>query len=77
MSTVPLTTFAVCIENDGYEASLQRNKIYSVTEDADAGCDGDLRVVDESGEDYLYLAEWFIPIEIPEPVRQSVFQANA
>lgn len=77
MSTVPLTTFAVCIENDGYEASLQRNKIYAVIEDADAGCDGDLRVVDESGEGYLYPAEWFIPIEIPEPVRQSVLQANA
>lgn len=77
MSTVPLPTFAVCIENDGYEASLQRNQIYAVIADADAGCDGDLRVVDESGEGYLYPAEWFIPIEIPEPVRQSVLQANA
>ena len=43
--------FAVCVDNDGYEVSLERNKIYVVLPDKDAERDGDLRVVDESGED--------------------------
>jgi len=46
--------FAVCIRNTGYEASLERNKIYVVIRDETAERDGDLRVVDESGEDYLF-----------------------
>ena len=54
--------FAVCIRNAGYEASLERNKIYRVLPDPGAAKDGDIRVVDESGEDYLYPADWF---EVP------------
>ena len=46
--------FAVCVRNEGYEASLEKNKIYVLTADADAEKDGDVRVVDESGEDYLF-----------------------
>ena len=46
--------FAVCIDNSGYPASLERHKIYRVLIDRDAAQEGDLRVVDESGEDYLY-----------------------
>src|SRR2546425_1226051 len=46
--------FAVCVRNEGYEASLERNKIYEVLLDDDAERHGDLRVVDESGEDYLF-----------------------
>lgn len=49
--------FAVCVRKDGYEASLERNKIYAVPADDDAEREGDLRVVDESGEDYLFVAE--------------------
>jgi hypothetical protein len=74
MSTVSSTRFAVCVANTGYEASLERNKIYAVIDDADAANDGDIRIVDESGEDYLYPAEWFIPIEVPDSVQQSVLQ---
>jgi hypothetical protein len=47
----------VCIRNDGYEASLERNKIYVIIPDDDAKHDGDLRVTDESGEDYLFSAD--------------------
>jgi hypothetical protein len=45
--------FAVCVQNEGYEASLERNKLYVVLSDPDAEREGDVRVVDESGEDYL------------------------
>jgi len=47
--------FAVCVDNSGYPASLELFKIYRVLPDDDAAVDGDLRVVDESGEDYLIL----------------------
>lgn len=46
--------FAVCVDNDGYPVSLKLHKIYRVLPDEDAEADGDLRVVDESGEDYLF-----------------------
>ncbi|PYQ89996.1 MAG: hypothetical protein DMF84_31075 [Acidobacteria bacterium] len=61
--------FAVCIRNDGYEASLERNKLYEILPDEDAERDGDLRVVDESGEDYLFAADRFVAIEAPAAVR--------
>lgn len=69
-------TFAVCIRNEGYEASLQRNKIYAVLPDDDAARDGDLRVVDESGGDYLFAADRFVAIEVPSAVRASLVKAS-
>jgi hypothetical protein len=67
--------FAVCVHNDGYEASLERNKIYTVLPDEDAERDGDLRVIDESGEDYLFSADRFVTIEVPAAVRASLLKA--
>src|SRR5437879_463580 len=64
--------FVVCVRNDGYEASLERNKIYPLVRDDDAEQDGDLRVVDESGEDYLFSADRFVAIEVPAAVRASL-----
>jgi hypothetical protein len=64
--------FAVCVRNKGYEVSLERNKIYALVPDAEAEREGDVRVVDESGEDYLYSADWFVPIEVPEAVQASL-----
>ena len=66
--------FAVCVRNDGYEASLERNKIYAVLTDEDAERDGDLRVIDESGEDYLFAADRFVAIEVPAAVRASLLK---
>jgi hypothetical protein len=66
--------FAVCVRNDGYEASLERNKIYTVLPDDDAEREGDLRVVDESGEDYLFAADRFVAIEVPAAVRASLLK---
>jgi hypothetical protein len=51
--------FAVCVNNDRYIASLELHKIYRVLPDEDAEVDGDLRVVDESGDDYLYSVKRF------------------
>lgn len=68
--------FVVCVHNDGYEASLERNKIYVVLPDKDAETDGDLRVVDEGGEDYLFAADRFVAIDVPAAVRASLLRAS-
>jgi len=69
--------FVVCIDNAGYSASLELHKIYRVVADADAARDGDLRVVDESGEDYLYPADWFVLVVLPRRVRGSLLRRSA
>jgi hypothetical protein len=66
--------FAVCIRNAGYEASLERNKIYVVIPDKAAERDGDLRVIDESGEDYLFDADRFVAVDVPAAVRASLLK---
>ena len=71
----PAHKFAVCINNADYPASLEVHKIYRVLPDDDAAGDGDLRVVDESGEDYLYPAEYFIFVELPKAVEKSLLRA--
>jgi hypothetical protein len=71
------TRFVVCIENTGYPASLERHKIYRVLPDADAARDGDIRIVDESGEDYLYPAQWFAAVELPRRVKSSLLRQPA
>lgn len=67
--------FVVCIDNRDYPVSLERHKIYQVLPDEDAE-EGDIRVVDESGEDYLYPAEYFVRIEVPGEVRRSLLHAS-
>ena len=67
--------FAVCIKNAGYQASLELHKIYRVIADDDAAEEGDIRIVDESGEDYLYPADWFVEVTLPQPVRRSLLHA--
>ena len=68
--------FVVCIRNTGYEVSLELHKIYRVIPDKEAESDGDLRVVDESGEDYLFPASFFASIEVPAVIRKSLLQAS-
>jgi len=67
--------FAVCINNRGYPASLELHKIYRVLPDEGAAEDGDIRVIDESGEDYLYAAGRFVEVELPQTVRRSLLHA--
>lgn len=66
----------MCIDNDGYPASLELHKIYRVLPDRDAARDGDVRVIDESGEDYLFPAGCFANIGVPETVRASLQKAS-
>lgn len=58
--------FVVCLRNDGYEASLEPRKIYQTLTDKEAETHKLLRVVDESGEDYLFPASLFSPISLPQ-----------
>jgi hypothetical protein len=71
-----VTQFVVCIQNSGYPASLELHKIYRVLPDEDARREGDLRIIDESGEDYLYPAEWFARVELPQRVKTSLLRTR-
>ncbi len=66
------TEYVICINNEGYPASLELHKVYRVIPDAEAAAADDIRVVDESGEDYLYPASFFIPIQVPAPVERAL-----
>lgn len=66
--------FVVCIDNSDYEVSLELHKIYPVVPDFDAAQDGDLRIVDESGEDYLYAASRFVAIEVPKALERAMLK---
>ncbi|MFZ3044838.1 MAG: hypothetical protein WA151_02900 [Desulfatirhabdiaceae bacterium] len=57
--------FAICIDNSHYPASLELHKVYRVVSDEDVEKEGDLRIIDESGEDYLYPADYFILADLP------------
>lgn len=61
---------------DGYEASLEIRKVYETITDPDAEGHGQLRVVDESGDDYLFPARYFGAIELPAAVRRAVNSAT-
>jgi hypothetical protein len=67
--------FSVCVNNEGYQASLELHKIYRVVPDEEAEADGDIRVVDESGEDYLFSASRFVEMEPPQRVKRSLLHA--
>ena len=64
--------FVVCVDNLDYPASLERYKIYQVFPDAKVRENGEIRIVDESGEDYLYSKERFVSIRPPAVVRESL-----
>jgi hypothetical protein len=64
--------FMVCINNTGYEVSLERLKIYQVIPDVRAEKYRQIRVIDESGEDYLYPTDYFVRVELPEVVQKMV-----
>ena len=68
--------FAVCLNNEGYEAALDIGKLYRIIADDEAAAHGYIRVVDESGDDYAYSVERFFPIELPSNVEQKLVAAT-
>jgi hypothetical protein len=67
--------FVVCINNEGYPASLELRKIYRILPDEKAAKHSLMRVVDESGEDYLYPERFFVPIQLPQAAKEAFLHA--
>jgi len=67
--------FVICIDNLDYPASLERRKIYETLPDKDAAKHGQIRVIDESGDDYLYPEEYFVDAKLPKDVQAAVVEA--
>ncbi|HRJ52068.1 MAG TPA: hypothetical protein PLE99_04800 [Candidatus Thiothrix moscowensis] len=68
-------TFAICIKNEDYEVSLELRKLYEVLPDPQGETLGMVRVVDESGEDYLYPQAFFVRLNLPAMVEEQVLLA--
>jgi hypothetical protein len=64
--------FVVCVWDDDGDADLEVRKIYRQIPDRDAERDGVVRIIDESGEDYLYPAKWFLPLELPRSIEEAL-----
>jgi len=69
---IPGQHYVVCVRNDDYPASLELRKLYPVLEDQFAARHGMIRVVDESGEDYLYPEEFFVRVELPASIEKAI-----
>ena len=67
--------FALCVWNEDYPASLELRKVYQVSADQQAMKHRQMRVIDESGEDYLYPQEYFVPIKLPQAAERAVLKA--
>lgn len=71
----PTSRFLICVDNKGYSVSLEKRKLYVALPDAMALKHGQVRVIDESGEDYLYPKSLFLPITIPQSLRKAILKA--
>ena len=69
--------YAICVDNTDYPASLEVRKIYRLLPDREAEQDGDVRIVDESGEDYLYPADYFVVVDFPPPALRALRKSFA
>lgn len=69
VSTKP---FALCIDNTGYRASLVPGKVYPILPDSEAARDELIRIVDESGEDYLYHRDYFVFVDFSSAVKRKI-----
>lgn len=67
--------FVVCVQNTGYPASLELRKLYQALPDADAEAHGLVRVIDESGEDYLYPETFFRALDLPQDIESALRRA--
>jgi len=67
--------FAICLDNEGYEASLEIGKLYQVIPDEEAVRHGYVRLIDESGEDYVFTESRFHVLQLPLPVEKALLSA--
>jgi hypothetical protein len=67
--------FVICVNNQGYSASLEKRKIYVALRDLTADKHGQLRIIDESGDDYLYPKTFFRSIALPESIKRALLAA--
>ena len=75
MTTTTSHQLVICIKNEDYPASLEMRKIYEAIPDSVAKTHGQIRMIDESGEDYLYPKEYFIPVSFPQNIEDAVIKA--
>jgi hypothetical protein len=68
--------YLLCVRNDNYPASLEVRKVYNSIRDSKAAAKHFVRVIDESGEDYLYPADYFVSIELPRSARKALAGAS-
>jgi hypothetical protein len=69
--------FVVCVKNKGYAAALELRKLYQVVGDQTAAKLHQIRVIDESGEDYLYPEDYFVPVQFPQSAEKAVRRASS
>ena len=72
----PTSQFLLCVHNEGYPVSLEVRKVYRALPDATAAARHFVRVIDESGEDYLYPESWFVAIELPHAAAELFAEAS-
>jgi len=70
------TRFLICISNDGYQASLETRKVYQEIPDPNAEAEGLVRVIDESGEDYLFPKAMFLPVQLSGEASAALLKAS-
>jgi len=69
--------FAVCVKNKNYGAALELRKLYQVLSDPTAAKLHQIRVIDESGEDYLYPEQYFVPVQLPQAAEKAIRRASS
>jgi hypothetical protein len=76
MPAKPSDSYLLCVNNTGYKAALEPRKLYRVLPDVAAKAHGFVRIIDESGEDYLYPASRFAPVSLPQATRRALARAS-
>jgi hypothetical protein len=69
--------FAICVQDEAYPVSLELWKVYRVIPDKKAAQHQLIRIIDESGEDYLFDESWFVPIKLPPAAKEAMLAATA
>jgi hypothetical protein len=77
MAGRPLNKFLLCVDNKGYEASLEARKLYQTIPDKEAERHNQVRIIDESGEDYLYPSRFFAPVRLSMQTKNRILEKAA